>query len=110
VAMRQWIAIGAAVGLVAVSIPYLRSQDGKISDILAKARSTAPGGAKVMRVVTPPPLTNIDLTRIDDRGGTAIAPAHGDRKAALTLNTKYQRAAHTFLRAGQVPRSPRGRS
>jgi penicillin-binding protein A len=100
--MRQWIAIGAAVGLVAISLPYLRSQDGKLGEILAKARST-PGGATTTRVVMPPPLTGIDLTKIDDRGGTATAPGFGDRKVELTLNTKYQRAAHHFLRVGQVP-------
>jgi penicillin-binding protein A len=100
--MRQWIAIGAAVGLVAVSIPYLRSSDGKLGDILAKAKPTK-GGATTMRVVMPPPLAGIDLTKIDDRGGTATAPGHGDRKVELTLNTKYQRAAQAFLRAGQVP-------
>src|SRR5262249_2544659 len=31
------------------------------------------------------------------------APAHGERKAELTLSTKYQRAAVALLRAGHVP-------
>jgi peptidoglycan glycosyltransferase len=100
--MRQWIAIGAAVGLVAVSLPYLRSHDGQISEMLSKNKTHA-GAAAVTRQVAPPALTDLDLTKIDDRGGLATAPAHGDRKAELTLSTKYQRAAMSFLRAGHVP-------
>src|SRR3954470_10241591 len=101
--MRQWIAIGAAVGLVAVSLPYLRSHDAQLSDMLAKGKKTGVGAATVTRQVTPPPLTDVDLTRIDDRGSVATAPAHGERKAELTLVPRYQRAALGFLRGGHVP-------
>jgi penicillin-binding protein A len=100
--MRQWIAIGAAAGLVAVSVPLLRKHDDQIVDLLAKGKGSE-GAAVVTRQVTPPPLTDLDLTKIDDRGGVATAPGHGDRKVELTLSTKYQRAALGFLRAGQVP-------
>lgn len=100
--MRQWIAIGSALGLVAVTIPFVRSQDAKIGDLLAKRKAGA-SGAVVTRQVTPPPLTDLDLTRIDDRGKVATAPAHGERKAELTIVPKYQRAALGFLRAGHVP-------
>jgi penicillin-binding protein A len=100
--MRQWIAIGAAVGLVAVSLPYLRSHDAQITEVLSKAKAHA-NAAVVTRLVTPPPLTDVDLTKIDDRGGVATAPAHGERKAELTLSTKYQRAAVAALRGGHVP-------
>ena len=100
--MRQWIAIGAAVGLVAVSLPYLRSHDTQIADMLSKRKAHA-GASAITREVAPPPLTDLDLTKIDDRGGVATAPAHGERKAELTLSTKYQRAAMSFLRAGHVP-------
>lgn len=99
--MRQWIAIGAAVGLVAVSLPYLRSRDTQIGDMLAKSRKPA-GTGMVTRRVTPPPLTDLDLTRVDDEGGVATSPAHGNRKAELTLSTKYQRAAMGILRGGHV--------
>jgi cell division protein FtsI/penicillin-binding protein 2 len=101
--MRQWIAIGAAVGLVAVSLPYLRSHDAQLSDMLSKGKKSGVGAAVVTRQVTPPPLTDVDLTRIDDRGNVATAPAHGERKAELTLVPKYQRAALGFLRGGHVP-------
>jgi penicillin-binding protein A len=100
--MRQWIAIGAAVGLVAVSLPYLRSHDAQIADLLAKGKARA-GSAVVTRQVAPPPLADLDLTRIDDRGGVATAPAHGERKAELTISPKLQRAAMSLLRAGHVP-------
>lgn len=100
--MRQWIAIGAAVGLVAVCLPYLRSHDAQIGDMLAKGKARATG-AIIKREVTPPPLTDLDLTRIDARGGVATAPAHGERKAELTLVPKYQRAAEAILRGGHVP-------
>lgn len=103
--MRQWIAIGAAVGLVAVTLPMLRKQDDQLASMLAKASvgPAASGGPVVTREVTPPPLDGLDLTRIDDRGDTATAPAFGTRKAELTLDTKYQRAALGLLRAGHVP-------
>lgn len=100
--MRQWIAIGAAVGLVAVSLPYIRSHDAQITEMLAKGKARA-GGAVVTRKVEPPPLTGLDLTRIDSRGGVVTAPAHGERKAELTLVPKYQRAAEGLLRGGRVP-------
>ncbi|MBK8252673.1 MAG: penicillin-binding protein [Polyangiaceae bacterium] len=103
--MRQWIAIGAAVGLVAVSLPLLRKQDQPLASMLAKANlgPAATGGPTITREVTPPPLDSLDLTRIDDRGDVATAPAFGTRKVELTLNTKYQRAALGFLREGHVP-------
>jgi cell division protein FtsI/penicillin-binding protein 2 len=103
--MRQWIAIGAAVGLVAVSLPYLRKHDTELADMLAKGgRGGAGQGAPIIvRQVTPPPLTDVDLARIDTRGGAATAPAHGERTVELTVVPKYQRAAVGFLRAGQVP-------
>jgi penicillin-binding protein A len=99
--MRQWIAIGAAVGLVAVTLPMLRGHDAKLAGLLSKARVT--GGPTITRTVTPPPLTDIDLTRIDDRRSPPTAPAHGIRIAELTIEPNYQRAALGFLRAGQVP-------
>ena len=100
--MRQWIAIGAAVGLVAVSLPYLRSHDAQITEMLAKGKARA-GAAMITRQVTPPPLTDLDLTKIDDRGNVVTAPAHGERKADLTVVPKYQRAAQSLMRAGHVP-------
>ncbi len=100
--MRQWIAIGVAVVLVAASLPFLRQQDSKLADMLAKPKQAA-GVPAITRQVTPPPLTELDLGKIDDRGSLATAPAYGDRKAELTLVTKYQRAALALLRAGHVP-------
>jgi len=101
--MRQWIAIGAAVGLVAVTLPMLRKHDVELAGLLAKSKIDTSGGPVVTREVTPPPLTDIDLTRIDDRGNIGIAPAHGNRRAELTVVPKYQRAAVSLLRAGHVP-------
>jgi penicillin-binding protein A len=105
--MRQWIAIGAAVGLCAVTLPMLRFEDGTLSEVLSKRRAAKAaantGGATITREVHPPPLEDLDLTRIEDRGGIATAPAHGERRAELTVVPKYQRAAIGLLRAGQVP-------
>jgi cell division protein FtsI/penicillin-binding protein 2 len=100
--MRQWIAIGAAIGLVAVTLPMLRDQDSKLASLLARTKATL-SGPTIPREVTPPPLSDLDLTRIDDRGAVATAPAHGNRTAELTVVPKYQRAAIGFLRAGRVP-------
>jgi cell division protein FtsI/penicillin-binding protein 2 len=101
--MRQWIAIGAAVGIVACTLPFLRKHDVQLANLLSKTKIEANGGPVVTRDVTPPPLTDIDMTRIDDRGNAAVAPAHGNRRAELTLSPKYQRAAIALLRAGHVP-------
>jgi cell division protein FtsI/penicillin-binding protein 2 len=103
--MRQWIAIGAAVGLVAVSLPFLRQHDADLAGALAKRKlgPATPGAAVTTRKVDPPPLAGLDLTRIEDRGSVATAPAHGDRKADLTVVPKYQRAAMGLLRGGRVP-------
>lgn len=90
------------MGLVAVSVPLLRHHDLPLGDMLAKGKQ-ATDGPTITRTVTPPPLTDIDLTRIDDRGNVATAPAHGSRKAELTLVPKYQRAALGLLRGGRVP-------
>lgn len=99
--MRQWIAVGAAVGLVAVTLPMLREHDVQLSGLLSKRKIA--GGPTITRAVTPPPLTDLDLTRIDDRRNPPTAPAHGSRIAELTINPKYQRAALGYLRAGRVP-------
>jgi len=99
--MRQWIAIGAAVGLVAVTLPMLRGQDEKLANLLSKGKVA--GGPTIARLVTPPPLSDLDLTRVDDRGQVATAPAHGNRVAELTVVPEYQRAALGFMRAGRVP-------
>ncbi|MEJ7733752.1 MAG: penicillin-binding transpeptidase domain-containing protein [Polyangiaceae bacterium] len=90
-----------AVVVVAASVPLLRSQSPQLAALLAKGQNT--GGPTVVREVTPPPLTDLELTRIDDRRDVATAPAHDDRKAELTVVSKYQRAAMGFLRAGQLP-------
>jgi cell division protein FtsI/penicillin-binding protein 2 len=71
--------------------------------MLSKVRRPAGDTAVLKRQVTPPPLTDLDLTKIDDRGTLATAPAFGHRRAELTLSPKYQRAALGLLRAGGVP-------
>jgi peptidoglycan glycosyltransferase len=100
--MRQWIAIGSAVAVVAVTLPFLRKQDAKLADLLAKGKATIGASPSVNRLVSPHPLHGLDLTRIDDRGATALAPAHGNRKAELTLVPKYQRAAAQLLKQGKM--------
>jgi len=101
--MRQWIAVGAAVGLVAISLPLLRKHDAQIANLISKPEvQEDTGAAQVLREVTPPPLTDLDLTEIDTRSGVATAPAHGDRTAELTLVPHYQRAALNYLRAGRM--------
>lgn len=98
----SWIAIGAAVVVVAASIPFLRKSD-QVASLLAKGHPAAPGAPTITRLVTPPPLSDIDLSKIDDRRDVASAPAHNERRAELTVVPKYQRAAVGLLRGGQVP-------
>lgn len=100
--MRQWIAIGAAVGLVCITLPMLREHDDELAGLLQKVKVDV-GAPDSKRTVDPPPLKDVDLTRIEDRGAIATAPAHGSRHAELTVVPKYQRAAIGFLRQGQVP-------
>src|SRR5688572_24141883 len=99
--MRPWIAIGVAAGLVAVAVPLLRQQNPELASLLARGKPA--GGATITRQVTPPPLTGVDLTKIEDRGSVATVPAHGSRRAELTVVPKYQRAALGLLRSGLVP-------
>lgn len=100
--MRQWIAVGVAVGLVGVSLPYVREHTADLGPSLQKT-TVAPGGPTVTRLVTPPPLARLDLTDIDASGEIATAPAHGTRIAELTIVPKYQRAARRMLRDGDLP-------
>lgn len=100
--MRQWIAVGAAIGLVIASLPYLREHTAALSENLSQ-EAPAEGAATVHRLVTPPPLSHIDLTQIDASGEVATAPAHGERVAELTLDPHYQRAAMRMLRERKVP-------
>ena len=99
--VRRSIAVLASVLLVAVSLPYVRARASTMFTGLAK--KTKNGGPTVKREVSPPPLTDLDLTRIDARGDVVTAPAHGDRVAELTLVAKYQRAANRIMRDGAVP-------
>jgi len=85
--------------------PYLRRHDDKIGEVLAKRGSAETGGSQVTRVVDPPALADIDLTKMDDRGNVVTAPAHGGRKVELTLEPKLQRAANGFSRPAASPRA-----
>jgi len=102
--MRQWIAVFAAAGVVAATLPFLRDHDEKLVEILSKAKIAVGGDARAseQKVVDPPPLTDLDLTNLDDRRDVVTAPAHGKRNADLTLDANYQRGAISFLRRGAV--------
>lgn len=101
--MRHWIAIFAAAGVVAATLPFLREHDDQLYGLLSRAKIAVSGPEKPdQKVVDPPALTDIDLGNIDDRRDVAVAPGHGKRNADLTLDTVYQRAALGFLRQGQV--------
>ncbi len=101
VSVRRAIAIASAIALVAISLPYVRAHASTVFSGLAKKTKT--GGPHALRDVSPPALSDVDLTRIDARNDTVTAPAHGDRVAELTLVAKYQRAANRILRDGAVP-------
>ena len=47
--MRQWIAVGAALGLVAITLPILRGHDVELAEVLGKGKAHSGPGA----VVTP---------------------------------------------------------
>ncbi|MFO0552498.1 MAG: penicillin-binding transpeptidase domain-containing protein [Polyangiaceae bacterium] len=102
--MRPWVAVVAALGVVAASLPFVK---GKLPGFdlglakLAFGKEEAAHGTE-LRSVTPPPLFKLDLAKIDVRGEVATAPAYGDRVASLTVVPKYQRAANHFLRDGAV--------
>ncbi len=100
--MRQWIAIFAAAGVVAATLPLLRDRDQTLGRLLAKAKIAVTPEADERKPVDPPALTDLDLTNIDDRRDVVTAPAHGKRNADLTLDAVYQRAALGFLRRGKV--------
>lgn len=102
--MRPWIAIFAAAGVVAASLPFIRQHDADLLALLSKAKVAVAGSAKAKapKVVDPPALADLDLTNMDDRREVVTAPAHGHRNADLTLDPTYQRAATALLREGKV--------
>lgn len=102
--MRQWIAVFAAAGLVAASLPFLREHDDELLELLSKAKVAVAGDGETeqKKPIHPPPLTDVDLTNIDDRRRVVTAPAHGQRNADLTLDADYQRGAVGMLRQGRV--------
>lgn len=99
--MRRWFVVLAAIVLVAVSLPFVRSKVPGLPVALAKPEPAGPRGT-VRRVVTPPALHRVDLARVDVRGEVATAPGYGDRTVELTLDPVYQRAANRLLREGAV--------
>jgi cell division protein FtsI/penicillin-binding protein 2 len=104
--MRQGFALFAAAALVAASLPFLRKHDQDLVALLGKAKFAVVGGKKPSRAketsADPPPLTDIDLTSIDDRRDVITAPAHGKRNADLTLDPIFQQAAMALLTRGQM--------
>jgi peptidoglycan glycosyltransferase len=102
--MRPWIALFAAAGVVAATLPFIRQHDDKLLALLGKAKVAVAGSADAKRSkpVDPPPLVDVDLTDMDDRREVVTAPAHGHRNADLTINPIYQRAASGLLRDGKV--------
>jgi cell division protein FtsI/penicillin-binding protein 2 len=102
--MRQWIAIFAAAGLVAASLPFIRQHDGEIAKILSKAKIAVTGGdaGSAKQTLDPPALEGVDLANLDDRRETVTAPAHGQRNADLTVDAVYQRAAVSMMRQARV--------
>ena len=102
--MRQWIALFAAAGIVAATLPFVRQHDGQIVEMLSKVKIAVTGddsGANKKKL-DPPALTGVDLANLDDRRETVTAPAHGKRNADLTVDAIYQRAAVSMLRQGSV--------
>jgi cell division protein FtsI/penicillin-binding protein 2 len=103
--MRQGVAIFAAAALVAASLPFVREHDDKLFELLSKAKIVVSGDQpdkSESETLDPPALSGIELQHLDDRRDVVVAPGDGKRTAELTVDTEYQRAAHAFLRAGQV--------
>lgn len=92
------------MAIVAASLPFLKKEMPTIGPGLAKLAlgDKTPSRGTTTRIVTPPPLHEVDLARVDVRGDVAVAPAYGDRMADLTIVPKYQRAANRLLREGAV--------
>jgi peptidoglycan glycosyltransferase len=102
--MRPWVAAVVSLGIVGITLPFVRDEIPGLDLNLAKlafGKEEAPQGT-VLREVTPSPLHQVDLGRIDVRGETATAPAFGGRTAELTVVPAYQRAANRVLREGAV--------
>ncbi len=98
--LLKWIGI-PSLFLVFAGILSLTGGNQRTLEVLGKRKSNV-GGGVVLQNVTPHPLTNLDLAKIEIRDSQAFSPAFGDRKAELTLNSKYQKVALAFLKAGNV--------
>lgn len=81
---------------------WLRERGGAsgddASEELAKAKSNT-----YSKKVTPPPLTDVDLLKINASNEGATAPAHGGRVAQLTVDPVLQRYAEKLMRAAELP-------
>jgi peptidoglycan glycosyltransferase len=94
--MRQWIGIGAAATVALALLPFV-GRKANADDALARSAPAA------VKTVSPPPLTGVDLTRIEVHDREAIAPAANGRVAHLTLDPELQRAAHRIVHGYKLP-------
>lgn len=78
--------------------PNSGAHAGGASEELARVKA---GGFS--RKVDPPPLTGVNLAALRVADDGAVAPAHGNRVARLTVDPNLQRQAEKALRNGQIP-------
>jgi cell division protein FtsI/penicillin-binding protein 2 len=107
--MRSWIAIAAAGTFVAAVFPLsLHRATAQGAHPRALPALPAPVAAAASAAQRPapaplPPLTGVDLGRLQLRGDEAIAPATGNRVAHLSVNPVLQRATQKLLRGYGFP-------
>ena len=107
--MRHFIAVSLAVGLAVALVPFAQrgasANQGEVRSVPAAKSAvppTAPAPA-LPKSAGPPPLANVDLSKIQWKDGAAFAPAAGSRVAHLTLDVGLEQAALRILRGYKVP-------
>jgi cell division protein FtsI/penicillin-binding protein 2 len=99
--LRRWIGVGAALGVIAALVPVVR---GSVS-IEAPLRKLSSAVGTAPKSKDPPPLTGLDLLRLDLRPQRVMAPLSGGQTAELTLDPGLQRVARAQMQKYRMPES-----
>jgi cell division protein FtsI/penicillin-binding protein 2 len=91
-----------AGGILCLAPLLLNPDSGARADAAPEELAKVKAGG-FSRKVDPPPLTGVNLAALRVQDDGAVAPAHKDRVARLTVDPVLQRHAEKALSNGQIP-------
>ncbi len=99
-ALRRWIGVGVALGVIVALVPVVRGNIA-IQAPLRKLSNAVSG----VRNSEPPSFDGLDLLRLDLRPQRVMAPLKAGHTAELTLDPGLQRAARAQMQKYRIPES-----